>query len=58
MVLLAMLSDLMQRVREVFKPYTIDEFMNDANPQDHADIKRLESIWQAYQNRKTFNTCY
>jgi hypothetical protein len=53
-----MLSDLMQRVRDVFTPYTIDEFMNDANPQDHADIKRLESIWQAYQNRKTFNTCY
>jgi len=58
MVLLPMLSELMQRVRDVFRPYTIDEFMNDASPQDHADIKRLESIWQAYQNRKTFNTCY
>ena len=53
-----MLSELMQRVRDVFRPYTIDEFMNDANPQDHADIKRLESIWQAYQNRRLFNTCY
>ena len=58
MVLLPMLSDLMQRVREMFKPYTIEDFMNDANPQDHKDIQRLESIWQAYQNRRTFNTCY
>jgi hypothetical protein len=53
-----MLSDLMQRVRDVFKPYTIEDFINDANPQDHKDIQRLESILQAYQNCRTFNSCY
>lgn len=53
-----MLSDLMQRVQEMFKPYTMDQFMNDANPQDYADVQRLERIWHAYQDRKLFNTCY
>lgn len=55
---LLMLSDLMQRVKEVFRPYTIEDFMNDASPQDHKDIQRLEKIWQEYQNRRMFNTCY
>ena len=53
-----MLSELMQRVRDMFKPYTIDDFMNDANPVDHKDVQRLEKIWADYQSRKLFNTCY
>jgi len=53
-----MLSELMQRVSDLFKPYTMDDFMNDANPQDYADVQRLEKVWQSYQNRKLFNTCY
>lgn len=53
-----MLSDLVQRIQEMFKPYTIDEFMNDAKPVDHKDVQRLEKIWQAYQDRKLFNNCY
>ena len=57
-MVLLMLSELMQRVQDLFKPYTMDQFMNDANPQDYADVQRLERIWQAYQDRKLFNTCY
>lgn len=53
-----MLSELMQRVQEMFKPYTIDDFMNDAQPVDHKDIQRLEKIWNDYQSRRLFNTCY
>lgn len=53
-----MLSNLMNRVQEVFKPYTMDDFMNDANPQDHADLQRLEKIWNDYQSRRLFNNCY
>jgi len=29
-----MLSDLMQRVRDMFKPYTLEDFMEDAQPVD------------------------
>lgn len=53
-----MLSELMKRVKELFKPYTLDEFIKDGNPQDHGDVQRLEKIWQDYQNKRLFNTCY
>ena len=53
-----MLSNLMQRVRDIFKPYTIDQFIADANPQDYRDVERLEKIWNDYQNKKLFNSCY
>jgi len=55
---LLMLSELMQRVQSMFKPYTLEDFMNDASPQDHKDVQRLEKIWADYQSRKLFNTCY
>jgi hypothetical protein len=53
-----MLSELMSRVQELFKPYTLDQFISDGNPQDHADVERLERIWKAYQDKSLFNTCY
>ena len=53
-----MLSDLMQRVQEMFKPYTMEDFISDANPVDHKDLQRLEKVWESYQNRRLFNTCY
>ena len=58
MVLLKMLSDLMQRFRDMFKPYTLDEFISEADPKDHKDIQRLEKVWQEYRERKLFNNCY
>ena len=58
MVLSKMLSNLMQRVKDVFKPYTLEDFIEDADPKDHKDIQRLEKIWQDYRNRKLFNNCY
>jgi hypothetical protein len=58
MVLLKMLSDLMQRVRDMFRPYTMDDFISDCEPQDHKDIERLEKVWHDYQAKKLFNTCY
>jgi hypothetical protein len=53
-----MLSELMQRVQSMFRPYTLEDFMNDANPKDHKDVQRLEKVWADYQNRKLFNNCY
>jgi len=48
----------MQRVAELFKPYTLEDFIKDGSPQDYADVQRLERIWQDYQSKKLFNTCY
>jgi hypothetical protein len=48
----------MQRVQEMLKPYTMEDFINDANPVDHKDVQRLEKVWLDYQNRRFFNTCY
>jgi len=53
-----MLSNLMQRFRDMFKPYTLEDFMQDADPKDHKDVQRLEKVWQDYQNKKLFNSCY
>jgi hypothetical protein len=53
-----MLSNLMQRVRDMFRPYTLEDFMEDADPKDYKDIQRLEAVWQNYRERKLFNNCY
>jgi hypothetical protein len=53
-----MLSNLMQRVQDMFKPYTLEDFMQDADPKDYKDIQRLEAVWQNYRERKLFNNCY
>jgi hypothetical protein len=53
-----MLSELIQRVQELLTPYTLEQFMQDADPKDHKDIKRLEAVWHSYQNKKFFNSCY
>jgi hypothetical protein len=53
-----MISDLIQRLQDILKPYTLDQFIADGNPQDYADVQRLERIWQDYQTKKLFNTCY
>jgi hypothetical protein len=58
MGLLKMLSNLMQRVRDMFKPYTLEDFIQDADPKDHKDLQRLEKVWQDYHDRKLFNSCY
>ena len=58
MVLLKMLSDLMKRVKDMFKPYTLEDFISEADPKDHKDLQRLEKVWQDYRDRKMFNDCY
>lgn len=53
-----MLSNLMQRVKDVFKPYTLEDFISESDPKDHKDLQRLEKVWQDYRDRKMFNDCY
>jgi len=53
-----MLSNLTQRFRDMFKPYTLKDFISEADPKDYKDIQRLEAVWQNYQERKLFNNCY
>jgi len=48
----------MQHLQDMLKPYTLDDFMEDAQPVDHKDIQRLETVWNNYQQRKLFNSCY
>lgn len=51
-----MLSELMQRVQDVFKPYTFEDYVRDANPQNHQELEQLERNWTRYKNE--FNSCY
>lgn len=50
-----MLSNLMQRFRDMFKPYTLEDFISDSNPKDHKDIERLEKVWHNYRVSKQFD---
>ena len=45
-----MLSELMNRVREMFKPYTFEDYVKDANPQSWSELKELERNWFRYSN--------
>lgn len=54
MGLFKMLSDLMKRVVDFFKPYTLDQFIEDNDPQTDEDIVRLEKQWHHYCNARTF----
>ena len=51
-----MLSELMQRVKEMFRPYTFEDYVIDANPQTWSELKELERNWFRYKN--DFNKCY
>ena len=53
-----MLSNLMQRLQDIFKPYTLEDFITDSDPKDYKDIQRLEAVWRQYRERKLFNNCY
>ena len=53
-----MLSNLMQRLQDILKPYTLENFIEDADPKDYKDIQRLEKVWHDYRERKLFNNCW
>ncbi len=45
MGLSAMVSDLMQRVREFFKPYTLEDYIKDNEPRSIEEVEALERSW-------------
>jgi hypothetical protein len=53
-----MLSNVLKRLQDIFKPYTLENFIEDSNPKDYKDIERLEKIWHNYRVRKQFNSHY
>jgi hypothetical protein len=53
-----MLNNLMQRLQDILKPYTLEDFIEDSDPKDYKDIQRLEKVWQDYRQRKLFNNCF
>jgi hypothetical protein len=53
-----MIAELMQRLQEMFKPYTFEEFVRDYNPQDIKDLENLEKSWLRYRNGTDFGPSY
>ena len=45
-----MLSDLIERLKDAFKPYTFEDYVTDANPQTWSELKELERNWNRYKN--------
>jgi len=54
------ITEMVERLKEILecKPYSMDQFIADNNPQDHKDIQRLEEQWFRIQNRKFFTESY
>ena len=55
-----MIAQMMERLREIleFKPYSMDQFIADNNPQDHKDVQRLEQQWFKIHSTKFFSENY
>ena len=51
-----MLSELMNRVRDMFRPYTFEDYVKDANPQTWSELKELERTW--YRAKDDFKKMY
>ena len=51
MGLLKMLSELWLNLQSMLKPYSLEDFINDYKPQDHADLERAERLWQQHREQ-------
>lgn len=51
-----MLSELLARVREVFEPYTFEDFVKDSKPQTREQLEHLENVWN--RTRDDFSKMY
>jgi hypothetical protein len=51
-----MLSELMNRVRNMFKPYTFEDYVREANPQTWSELKELERNW--HKHTSDFKSSY
>ena len=51
-----MLSNLLERLRDVFRPYTFDDFVTDHSPQTWSELKELERTW--YRAKNDFNKMF
>lgn len=51
---------LMERVRELLflKPYTLQDYIRDANPQTREELEKIERNWGRYCNGLEFGACY
>ena len=54
--LLKMLSDLLKKLQDVFRPYTFQDFIQDQNPQTWSELKELERTW--YRAKDDFKKMY
>ncbi len=45
-----MLSELIQRLQDVLKPYTFEDFVQDHSPQTWSELKELERTWNRARN--------
>lgn len=51
-----MLSELIKKLQDVFKPYTFEEFIQEQNPQTWSELKELERTW--YRAKDDFKKMY
>ncbi len=50
-----MLNELWRNLQNWFRPYSMEDFINDYKPQDHYDLERAERLWTKYQDRNYWN---
>lgn len=46
-----MLSELWKNLQNWFRPYSMEDFINDYGPQDHFDLERAEKLWSKHKEQ-------
>ena len=43
-----MYAQFVKQLAKLVRPYTLEQFIRDQNPQNHVDLKRLERLWNSH----------
>ena len=50
-----MLNELWLNLQHLFRPYSLEDFINDYQPKDHQDLERAERLWQQHKDQNFWN---
>jgi len=48
-------ADMWQRVQELFKPYSLEDYVRDYDPQTPHELEQIERNWQRIMTGAWFN---
>jgi hypothetical protein len=46
-----MLSEIWKNLQSILKPYSLEDFIKDHNPQTHQEVEYLERMWSTQRTK-------